>query len=146
LLSRFACATARPERIEEEKKKGNVVRVGIFLVIGLSLVSLTAHAQGDAARGKIVAMQCMACHSLNAGENRIGPSLHGLFGRKAGTVPNFAYSPSMKRSGITWNEEALKSYLPDPQKKVPGTKMLFVGISDPKKIDDVIAYLKEATK
>ena len=114
--------------------------------MGLSLAPLAAHAQGDAARGKIVAVQCMACHSFKAGENRIGPSLHGLFGRKAGTAPNFAYSPAMQRSGITWDEAALKSYLPDPQKKVPGTKMLFVGINDPKKIEDVIAYLKEATK
>jgi len=128
------------------KKKGNVVRVGIIVVVGASLVSLAAHAQGDAAQGKIVAMQCQACHSFKAGENRIGPSLHGLFGRKAGTAPNFAYSPAMRRSGITWDEQALKSYLPDPQKKVPGTKMLFAGISDPKKVDDVIAYLKEATK
>jgi cytochrome c len=124
----------------------SIVRIRIFLVIGLSVVSLAAHAQGDAARGKVVFMQCMACHSLKAGENRIGPSLHGLFGRKAGTAPDFPYSPSMQRSGITWNEQALKSYLPDPQARVPGTKMIFVGISDPKKVDDVIAYLKEATK
>jgi cytochrome c len=124
----------------------SIVRIGIFLVIGLSVVSLAARAQGDAARGKVVFMQCMACHSLKAGENRIGPSLHGLFGRKAGTVSDFPYSPSMQRSGITWNEQALKSYLPDPQARVPGTKMIFVGISDPKKVDDVTAYLKEATK
>ena len=124
----------------------SIVRIGIFLVIGLTVVSLAARAQGDAARGKVVFMQCMACHSLKAGENRIGPSLHGLFGRKAGTVSDFPYSPSMQRSGITWNEQALKSYLPDPQARVPGTKMIFVGISDPKKVDDVTAYLKEATK
>ncbi len=119
--------------------------VAIGLVLAAA-VSSSALAEGDSARGKVVFLQCMACHSLNPGQNGIGPSLHGLFGRKAGTLPDFAYSPSMKRSGITWSEAELRSYLPDPQAKVPGTKMAFVGISDPQKIEDLIAYLKQATK
>jgi cytochrome c len=112
----------------------------------MSSIALRAQAEGNAARGRAVFLQCMVCHSLNAGQNGVGPSLHGLFGRKAGTAPGFPYSPFMKRSGITWSEEALKSYLPDPQAKVPGTKMTFTGIKDPQQLDDLIAYLKQATK
>jgi cytochrome c len=122
---------------------------GVFVAAGLVVATIAADAakaDGDAARGKVVFNQCMACHSLKAGENRVGPSLHGLFGRKAGTAPDFAYSPFMKRSGIEWNAAALKSYLPDPQAKVPGTKMTFVGLKDPQQIDDLTAYLEQATK
>ena len=125
------------------------MKLGMLFAFGLALastVSIAAHAEGNPAKGKIVFFQCMACHSVAAGKNGIGPSLHGLFGRKAGTAPDFAYSPSMKRSGITWDEASLKSYLPDPQAKVPGTKMAFLGLPDPQKIDDLIAYLKQATK
>jgi cytochrome c len=107
---------------------------------------IAAHAAGDAARGKAVFLQCRACHSLNAGQNGVGPSLHGLIGRKAGTAPDFAYSPFMKRSGITWTPDELRSYLPDPQAKVPGTKMTFVGIKDAQQVEDLLAYLMEATK
>ncbi len=119
------------------------------MAMGLAFAAVTvaaAHAAGDAERGKAVFVQCRACHSLNPGQNGIGPSLHGLFGRKAATEPDFPYSPFMKRSGIVWTEEALRSYLPDPQAKVPGTKMTFLGISDPQQLDDLIAYLKKATK
>jgi cytochrome c len=111
-----------------------------------AIAATAAHADGDPARGRVVFNQCMACHSLNAGQNGIGPSLHGLIGRKAGTAPNFAYSPFMKRSGIVWDEASLKSYLPDPQAKVPGTKMMFTGLKDPQQIDDLIAYLQQAAK
>jgi cytochrome c len=129
--------------------KVRTVRPGLSIAVGIlaaAFASTASHAEGNATRGKAVFLQCRACHSLNAGQNGIGPSLHGLFGRPAAAVPDFAYSPFMKRSGITWNEEALKSYLPDPQAKVPGTKMTFIGISDPQQLDDLIAYLKEATK
>ena len=125
------------------------MRAGILVAMGLAFTAATtaaANAAGDAERGKAVFVQCRACHSLNPGQNGIGPSLHGLFGRKAATEPDFAYSPFMRRSGIVWTEEALRSYLPDPQAKVPGTKMTFLGISDPKQLDDLIAYLKQATK
>ena len=76
----------------------------------------------------------------------VGPSLHGIIGRPAGSAPGFPYSPSMKRSGIVWDEETLKKYLPDPQAMVPGTKMTFIGLKDPQQVDDVIAYLKQASQ
>jgi cytochrome c len=124
-----------------------MARSGVGLGLAFTvLLAASAHAAGDVAKGRVVFLQCAACHSVEAGHNGIGPSLHGLFGRPAGTIADFRYSPAMKRSGITWNEASLKAYLPDPQAKVPGTKMLFLGIKDPQPLDDLIAYLKQASQ
>lgn len=101
---------------------------------------------GDPASGKEVFIVCQACHSLQAGENRVGPSLHGVVGRKAGTVPGFAYSSANRGSGLTWTEQQLYTYLENPQKTVPGTYMTFVGVKDPQKRADVIAYLQVASQ
>jgi cytochrome c len=101
---------------------------------------------GDPQAGEVIFKQCAACHSLEPDENKQGPSLAGIFGRKAGTVEDFNYSDANKNSGIVWDEAMLRKYLPDPQSVVPGTKMTFPGLKDPKQVEDVIAYLKEATK
>ena len=69
--------------------------------------------------------------------------LNGLFGRKAGTIEGYSYSPANKNSGITWDEATFREYIKDPKAKVPGTKMIFPGLKDPKQIDDVVAYLKQ---
>jgi cytochrome c len=74
--------------------------------------------------------------------NRVGPSLHGIVGRTAGTIEGFRYSPANKNSGITWTEEQLFTYLEDPRKTIPGTFMAFAGIKDPQQRADLIAYLK----
>jgi len=124
-------------------KKSIAAALGFLL---LCAFAAQARADGDPARGKVVFNQCMACHSLKEGTNGVGPSLHGIFGRPAATAPGFFYSPSMKRSGITWGEANLKKYLPDPQGLVPGTKMTFIGLKDPQQVDDVIAYLQDASK
>ena len=97
---------------------------------------------GDAAKGKVDFLQCQTCHSIEAGVNKIGPSLHGVVGRKASTIAGFNYSAANHASGITWTEEKLFQYLEKPQRVVPGTKMTFAGFSDPQKRADVIAYLK----
>ena len=97
---------------------------------------------GDTARGQRVFAQCLTCHSKDAGVNRTGPSLHGIIGRKAGTVPNFRYSDANKNSGITWTEQELFTYLENPKAKIPGTIMAFVGLRNPQQRADVIAYLK----
>jgi cytochrome c2 len=106
----------------------------------------SARAEGDAKAGKIVFRKCEACHSLEPGKTLIGPSLHGVFGRKAGTMPDFRYSVSMRNSGIVWDADMLAKYLPDPQGLVPHTKMTFIGLKDPTELADLIAYLKQATK
>jgi cytochrome c len=117
----------------------------LLLAIALAALPLAASAQ-DMAAGKSSFAKCKACHSLEAGKNIIGPSLHGLFGRKAGTAPNFNYSQANKSSGIVWDEDTLFKYLQNPQAFVPGTKMVFPGIKSENERKNLIAYLKEATK
>jgi cytochrome c len=101
---------------------------------------------GDPTAGKAVFNQCVSCHSVAAGENKVGPSLHAIIGRPAGQIPGFRYSDANKKSGKTWSEQELYTYLANPQKEVPGTYMTFIGVSDPQKRADVIAYLQENTK
>jgi hypothetical protein len=74
-------------------------------------------------------------------ENAVGPALNGLFGRKAGTVDGYSYSPANKNSGLTWDEATFRDYIKDPKAKMPGTKMVYAGLKDEKRIDDLIAYL-----
>lgn len=97
---------------------------------------------GTASAGKVVFIQCQACHSIKDGENRVGPSLYGKVGAKAGEVPGFKYSDANKNSGIVWTEEKLFEYLKNPRAVVPGTTMAFAGIPDPQKRADLIAFLK----
>lgn len=108
-------------------------------IAGVKFASYT----GDAKKGETDFITCKTCHAIEAGVNKIGPSLHGVVGRKAGIVPGFTYTPANRDSGITWSEEKLFQYLEAPQKVVPGTKMSFAGWpADPQKRADVIAYLK----
>ena len=86
--------------------------------------------------------QCAMCHSVKPGETRIGPSLAGVFGTKAGAIPGYPFSPAMKTSGLTWDEATLDRFLTAPMKVVPGTRMTFAGIADTGKRQAVIAYLK----
>ena len=97
---------------------------------------------GDAAKGEKVFAQCKACHVAEPGVNRVGPSLHGVVGRTAGTVAGFNYSKANKESGVTWSEDVLFTYLEAPQKFMPGTRMAFAGLKNPQDRADVIAYLK----
>jgi cytochrome c len=97
---------------------------------------------GDPVKGEAVFRQCQTCHVKQVGVNKVGPSLAGIVGRPAGSIPGFRYSEANKNSGITWSEQELYVYLEDPKAKVPGTIMAFVGIKDSQKRADVIAYLK----
>lgn len=95
----------------------------------------------------IFQQQCAMCHVLQAGApSTVGPNLHGVFGRKSGTLPGYAYSPAMRKAGIVWNEETLDRLIASPRTFVPGTIMLFPGISDEKARRSLIDYLKAATK
>jgi cytochrome c len=102
-----------------------------------------AHAAGDATRGEQIYQSCQDCHSLD--ENEVGPKHRGVFGRAAGTVPGYNYSPALKNSKIVWNEVTLDQWLTDPQAFVPGSKMAF-RLSSAKDRADVIEYLKEKAK
>ncbi|MBX9662393.1 cytochrome c family protein [Novosphingobium sp.] len=105
-----------------------------------------ADMKGDAAAGEKVFAQCKTCHVIDPGVNRIGPSLHGIIGRKAGEIAGFSYSSANKESGITWSPEKLYQYLEKPARVVPGTKMAFAGLPKGQDRADVIAYLTSATK
>src|SRR6476660_9398854 len=94
----------------------------------LLLAVKTALADSDPAKGKQVFAKCQVCHSIEAGVNKIGPSLHGVYGRKAGTLAGYNYTDAMKNSGFTWDEKTLDTYLTNPRKVVPGTRMVFVGL------------------
>lgn len=85
---------------------------------------------------------CAACHSTEPGKTIIGPSLAGVYGRKAGALPGFQYSDAMKSSGLTWNRATLDRYLTDPKSVVPGTTMSFAGYPEADKRKAVIDYLK----
>lgn len=101
----------------------------------------------DSAKGAKVFKKCKACHTLNeGGKNKVGPNLHGVFGRAAGEVPGFKYSKAMKASGITWTEETIDAYIKAPRKYIPKNKMAFAGIKKESQRANLIAYLKEATK
>jgi len=114
------------------------------LVVGLGLLSTVSAVAQDAAAGEKVFAQCKACHQIGeSAKNAVGPMLNGLFGRKSGTIEGFNYSPANKNSGITWDEATFREYIKDPKAKIPGTKMIFPGLKDPKQIDDVVAYLKQ---
>lgn len=97
---------------------------------------------GNAANGEKLFTVCKTCHVAEKGVNRVGPSLWGVVGRKAGTVEGFKYSPANKNSGITWTEDNLFTYLAAPQKFMPGTYMAYAGMKSPQDRADVIAYLK----
>lgn len=113
----------------------------ILVIAAVALLPLTAQAEGDAAAGKTVFSQCGICHSIKAGENKIGPSLHGIVGRPSHSEPGYTYSEAMKKHDVTWNDAELNTYLTDPRKVVPGTKMIFPGIKDDTKRANLIAYL-----
>ncbi|MBM3523298.1 MAG: c-type cytochrome [Alphaproteobacteria bacterium] len=117
-------------------------RPSIFPAIGALALVLSGHAAGaaDAVEGeRVYESRCIGCHSLDA--NRIGPMHRGVFGRKAGSVTGFAYSPALKNAAIIWTEETLDRWLTDPQKLIPGQRMNF-RVADPELRAHVIAYLK----
>lgn len=122
------------------------MKAGIGLAAA-ALLALTvtgaAYAQ-DAAAGQQVFRMCMPCHSIGPGaKTKLGPELNGLDGRHSGTAAGYNYSEANKSSGIVWNKETFEKYINDPRAMIPGTKMIFPGIRDPKKVADLWAYVSQ---
>jgi cytochrome c len=114
----------------------------LAVAAGLAFPALPALAAGDAEAGKaLFNAKCALCHSPEQGKNKIGPSLFGVVGRKAGSLPDYSYSDAMKNSGKTWDEATLDAYLSDPRGYIPGVKMIFPGLPDKTDRQNVIAYL-----
>ncbi|NBF01718.1 c-type cytochrome [Pseudomonas sp. Fl5BN2] len=115
------------------------------LALLVSSVLLTSPATaGDAEAGaKLFKRLCSGCHNIGpAVRSSFGPQLNGIIGRPAGSAQDYQYSAAMKSSGIVWTREKLIQYLEDPKAVVPGTRMIFWGLSDEEKIDNLLTYLQ----
>ena len=111
-------------------------------IITIMLVFSSANAD-DPVNGKKVFKKCAACHSLQEGKNKIGPSLHNLLDRNAGSVEGYKYSKAMKNSDVVWDEESLDKFLTKPRKFIKKTKMSFLGIKKKSLRDDLISFFKQ---
>ena len=134
-----------------------ILSVALAMSMGFAVVSAPVWADGDVKRGKKVFKKCKACHKLVAGKKAVGPSLHGMFGRKAGTVKKFKFSKDMKKAGekgLVWTDETFLAYIKNPKKYVGNlvgkkkakTRMVFRGLKKEKDRVNLLAYLKKATK
>jgi len=131
-------SVSQPDEVAVVEKPAALAASDVTTLDGTMLQNFV----GNAANGKAVFAQCSACHATDAGVNKIGPSLNGIIGRMAGTVPGFSYSAANANSGFVWTKEKLNQHLEKPQRVMPGTKMMYAGLPDAQKRADVIAYLE----
>src|SRR5436189_5192202 len=110
---------------------------GALVLLGLFTAAVAA---ADVEHGKALYQTCAACHTERP--DALGPSLKGVVGRKSAALDDFRYSNPMRRANLVWDEDNLRAYIQDPQTKVKGNRMPYGGLSDPKDVDDIIAYLK----
>jgi cytochrome c len=108
----------------------------------LGLIAIVLGAGSAGAQMDPSFAQCAACHTVAPNQNRLGPSLYKVVGRPKASVPGFAYSPAMKAQKGVWSEAELNAYIANPRAKVPGTRMVYPGMSDPAKRARLIAWLK----
>jgi cytochrome c len=123
----------------------SMTRTLVLVLAALALPIAAAgpvFAGGDAAKGEVLYARCQGCHSIDA--NRVGPRHQGLFGRRAGSLPDYNYSAALRASGVVWDETTLDQFLAAPRDFIKGTKMPFA-LKDPQERADLIAYLKQAT-
>ena len=121
---------------------GTVCTAPALALLSLASLSASPAFSADIGNGKGVFSRCAACHTNNkGGPNGVGPNLFGVVGRKAASKPDFSYSPALKSSRIVWTPQKLDAWIANPAKLVPGTRMVFAGVSDAKQRADLIAYL-----
>ena len=116
-----------------------------LLLAGVIVVASSAGAWAqDVAAGETSFKKCLPCHRIGEGaKNLVGPELNGLEGRKSGSAEGYSYTEANKNSGITWDEAVFKEYITNPRTKIPGTKMVFAGISSENERNNLWAYLKQ---
>jgi len=103
-------------------------------------------AKADVKRGQMMYFQCRACHSLiEGGVHKVGPNLYGVFDRKAGLAPGFAFSDALGNADVVWTVEAMDEWLARPSSYLPGNRMVFVGVKDAQERANLIAYLRQET-
>lgn len=111
------------------------------------LIAMGSASAQDVAAGEKSYAKCRACHQVGeTARNAVGPKLNGLFGRTAGTIEGYNYSPANKKSGVTWTEETFAKYIKDPRAFMPGNKMAFAGIKNDTEIQNLTAFLKQFDK
>ena len=116
----------------------------LMVTAALIAASMGAATAQDVGKGANSFKKCLPCHSIGPGaQNKVGPVLNGLEGRKSGSVPDFNYSEGNKNSGIVWNEQNFEEYIKNPKAKVPNTKMIFPGIKNEQETKDLWAYIKQ---
>jgi cytochrome c len=115
----------------------------LILSVALAAMFAAPAVAADAEAGaRVFRTQCGACHVVEAGKNRVGPSMAGIVGRMSGTVEGFRYSAANKSANITWTPEVLEKYLANPKEVVPGTTMAYVGLRNATQRADLIAYME----
>jgi cytochrome c2 len=112
----------------------------LALLAPLAFAAPACAADPDAG-ARVFKSQCATCHAVAPGRNLTGPTLAGIIGRKAGTVPGFRYSAANKQADVTWDDKTLDTYLVDPKAMIPGTSMLYAGLKSETQRADLIAYL-----
>jgi cytochrome c len=127
----------------QSERRDSMMRT-LIIAAATWAVSATAAFAQDVASGERSFHKCLPCHSIGPGaQNKIGPELNGLDGRRAGTVPGYAYSDANKNSAIVWNEAKFKEYIKDPAAMVPHTKMIFPGVKNEQEVNDLWAYVSQ---
>jgi cytochrome c len=129
------------------KMIGSSLCTPVTILVVLAAAASVRAAGGDPARGQRAFGACAACHSLQPDRSMTGPSLSGLWNRKAGSLASFPrYSSALKSSGIVWDDKTLDDWLEDPQHVVPGNEMTFPGVKNDQQRADLLAFLREATQ
>lgn len=118
-------------------------RILVALAPVLAVSPAMAQSAPNPARGKVLFMQCASCHSTTKGApHKVGPNLAGIAGAQAGTRAGYNYSQAVRQSKVRWDDAQLARFVEKPNTVVPGTKMVFPGMSDPAKRRDLVAYIK----